>query len=388
MQLSETEKWVVDQIAAGADAYVDIVFPVEKRKIGAPFLEELLGGELSGVKPHRNGIRIIGAIIEGSMDLSNAQISCDVWLKNCQFNGPVKFQHASFAGVISLNESTFKANTNFVGMKVGHSVFCNNATFEDTVTFAIAEIMGSLEAREATFKKAVKFNGIKVRVAGDFEHAVFEGPVDFGLADFTWLDLSTAFWPKSRVQFRMQGLTYKYVSAVPGNEVASHEALLKLADRSMYSADVYANLEEFFLRQGYRADADRAFVMGKHRERQENLHGLSWLGSWVLNLLVGYGRHPRQAMIPCAVFVTLGCILFATEKMELQEKPNAGDPVRVYNRFWYSLGLFLPFVNLQTAELWKPKTDQTFLRNYVRVHILLGWILIPIVLAALTGLIK
>ena len=68
------------------------------------------------------------------------------------------------------------------------------------------------------------------------------------------------------------------------------------------------------------------------------------------------------------------------------EKPPINR--RVYNRFWYSLGLFLPFVNLQTAELWKPKRKHMWLRNYVRVHTLLGWILIPIFLAAISGLIK
>jgi hypothetical protein len=68
------------------------------------------------------------------------------------------------------------------------------------------------------------------------------------------------------------------------------------------------------------------------------------------------------------------------------QKPE--DAPRVYNRFWYSLGLFLPFVDLQADKVWRPKADQTFLRNYMRVHILLGWILIPLVLAALTGLIK
>jgi hypothetical protein len=94
---------------------------------------------------------------------------------------------------------------------------------------------------------------------------------------------------------------------------------------------------------------------------------------------------PWQAGIPCAVLVALGCLLFSPKKMEPQ-KPE--DTPRVYSRFWYSLGLFLPFVDLQADKVWKPKADQTFLRNYMRVHIMLGWILIPIVLAALTGLIK
>ena len=148
---------------------------------------------------------------------------------------------------------------------------------------------------------------------------------------------------------------------------------------------MYRSLEEFFLRQGYRSDADQAFIAGKRRERKEKLHGLDWLGSYLLDWLVGYGRHPWQAGIPCAVFIALGCVLFSPKKMEPQ-KPE--DVARVYSRFWYSLGLFLPFVDLQADKVWKPKADQTFLRNYMRVHIMLGWILVPLVLAALTGLIN
>ena len=150
-------------------------------------------------------------------------------------------------------------------------------------------------------------------------------------------------------------------------------------------ADVYSNLEDFFLRQGYRGDADRAFIAGKRRERKENLRGVGWLGSCLLDWLVGYGRRPWQAGIPCVGLVALGYVLFSPKKMELQ-KPE--DAPRVYSRFWYSLGLFLPFVDLQADKVWKPKADQTFLRNYTRVHILLGWILIPLLLAAVTGLIK
>ena len=105
----------------------------------------------------------------------------------------------------------------------------------------------------------------------------------------------------------------------------------------------------------------------------------------MLYLLIGYGRQPWRALIPCAVLIALGCVLFSPNKMEPQKLE---DTPRVYSRFWYSLNLFLPVVDLQAGKVWKPKADQTFLRNYMRVHIMLGWILIPIVLAALTGLIK
>ena len=105
----------------------------------------------------------------------------------------------------------------------------------------------------------------------------------------------------------------------------------------------------------------------------------------MLYLLVGYGRQPWRAVIPCAVLIALGCVLFSPQKMQLQKSE---DTSRVYSRFWYSLNLFLPVVDLQAGKVWKPKADQTFLRNYMRVHALLGWILIPIVVAAVAGLIK
>lgn len=150
-------------------------------------------------------------------------------------------------------------------------------------------------------------------------------------------------------------------------------------------ADVYSKLDEFFARLGHRADANKIFVAGKRRDRAENLRGIYWFGSWMLDWLVGYGRHPWRAGIPCAFFVVLGCFLFLPSRMEAQDPEDAQ---RVYNPFWYSLGLFLPFVDLQADKIWKPKNDRWFLRHYMRVHILLGWILVPILLAAISGLIK
>ena len=436
--LNPVETWVVAQVRIGEIADLSKQFPdkeKDKRRLSAHFLEDLLMGALTGLKPHRHGVRIIGAIIDEPIDLQNAQIRCQVWLDHCQFNKSVTFYGANFAEFVSFENSAFKAEANFESMKVGGTAFFQNAVFDGPVNFVSADI-GWLEANGAQFRNKEKlatfgamkvggtaffqnavfdgpvnfvganiasnfqangvqfqnmeqranFNSMKVGGAALFNDAVFEGSVDLRNADFAWLDLSSPFWPKDAAQFSMQGMSYKYIRAGPlYDEPESHKALLTLADQSVYTADVYSNLEEFFLRQGYRDDADRAFIAGKRRERKENLHDLGWLGSWLLDWLVGYGRRPWQAGIPCAVLVALGCVLFSPKKMEPQ-KPE--DTPRVYSRFWYSLGLFLPFVDLQADKVWKPKADQTFLRNYMRVHIMLGWILIPIVLAALTGLIK
>jgi uncharacterized protein YjbI with pentapeptide repeats len=328
---------------------------------------------------------------EKEADFSSMKVGHDADFKNAIFEGPTDFVGADIASYFDATGTKFqskKQEASFSRMKVEGTADFKDAVFEGPVDFIEADIDRDFDATGTKFQnkqQTASFNGMKVRGAAGFKDAVFEGPVNFSYADFAWLDLSSPFWPKVPALFRMQGMSYKYIRAAPGNEPDSHKALLKLADQSAYSADVYSSLQAFFLRQGYRDDADQAFIDRKRRERKEYLHGFGWIGSWLLDLLVGYGRRPWQAGIPCAVLVALGWVLFSPKKMEPQRPEDARQ---VYNRFWYSLGLFLPFVDLQVATLWKPKADQTFLRNYMRVHILLGWILIPLVLAALTGLIK
>src|SRR5436189_3849657 len=124
-------------------------------------------------------------------------------------------------------------------------------------------------------------------------------------------------------------MKYEDVTADTSDKTRSHKNLLELARRSAYSADVYKSLEIFFLNQGYRDDADTAFIAGQTRERKENLSGLVWFGSWALYLLVGYGRHPVYAGGLCVIMVALGCILFAKDKMQLQVKQEKGDPKRI-----------------------------------------------------------
>src|SRR6266478_9718422 len=302
--LNPAEEWVVAQATAGKIADLDGApnadhtkkFPEEKdRKLSAQFLEDLLTGTLPGVKMHRHGVRIIGAIIDESIDLRNAQIPWEVWLDHCHFNKNATFGSASSTRVVSFDGSTFNAEATFDRMKVGDiffrravfegpvnfasadiagqfvasgaqfqnkeqgatfnsmkvrgHAFFSNAVFEGSVNFVSADIAGNFAAQEAKFQdkeKGASFGSMRVGQNALFKKAVFEGPVDFGYADLARLDLSSSVLPKVAAQFRMQGMIYKYIRAVPKNEPESHKALLKLADQSAYTADVYSNLEEFF----------------------------------------------------------------------------------------------------------------------------------------------
>ncbi len=346
---------------------------------------------------------------ENGASFNSMKVGHTAFFRKVVFAGAVDFVSAQIGSVLEADGAAFKnpeTQANFNSMKVEQTAFFKKVVFEGPVDFVSAEIGGNFELNEAKFRnKQKRATFYRMKVAGSvyFADAQFSGSADLTQANFAALYLSRAVFSGS---LDLQAMTYKEIHADPDNERRSHELLLRLAEQADYSADVYGALEQFFTRQGYGGDANKAFIADKRRQRAGYLHTpvwsgnllarvgslltcleglLAWLGSVLLDGLVGYGRRPWLAMIPCAFFVGFGCVLFSPEKMELQ-KPD--DAPRVYSCFWYSLGLFLPFVDLQADKVWKPKQNQTFLRNYMRVHILLGWILIPLVLAALTGLIK
>jgi uncharacterized protein YjbI with pentapeptide repeats len=371
--------------------------------------------------------------------LSGIKIGNDAIFEKAKFEGPMNFSYANIANNFDAKEATFENEKNgavFSGMKVGgEATFCG-AVFKGPVYFNYAEIArlslsGPFPLTDQFHIQGMSYKHIGVVQPelcslGSLSPASLRPlllyslnpkpltptflPPSYSLSQQTipllpvrmYLESATAAFPPPTYSLNLKffQIPLRWHSVFlqlpmfdptvqqPEPESESPGGLLELAHQSAYSVDAYSRLEQFFLGQGDRADADEAFIAGKSREREEYFRTGqwgSWLRSWMLCLLVGYGRRPWQVGIPCVVLVALGCVLFSPKKMEPR---NPAEAPRVYSRFWYSLGLFLPFVDLQADRVWKPKTDQTFLRNYMRVHILLGWILVPLVLAAVTGLIK
>ena len=165
-----------------------------------------------------------------------------------------------------------------------------------------------------------------------------------------------------------------------------YKTLLKQwPDNAGYSARPYQQLETAFAAAGRSDLADLAYESMKDKERISGHLSLAQkCGSWVLSLLVRYGREPVRALYASIGFIVLGWLIFRQRKFVDPKKPEDKD--KKFNPFWYSLDLFLPLSTLPDADIWAPKQDDRFRSIYARIHSLLGWILIPIGLAAITGL--
>lgn len=202
-------------------------------------------------------------------------------------------------------------------------------------------------------------------------------------SNFQTISLSEISWPKT---LNLNGITYQNIKAEP--EEKSLQILLNMINHSVYSKDVYKNLEEFFNHQGYMEKADKVFIAQKHRERKEILKRFSpsWGWNLFLDISVRYGRSPSRSLWVIVSVIGFGYFLF--RRKDGMEPIKYEDYNLHYNAFWYSLGLFTPFVDLGGSRIWQPKKERKFARNYVHFYKILGWLLIPIALAAFTGIIK
>lgn len=134
----------------------------------------------------------------------------------------------------------------------------------------------------------------------------------------------------------------------------------------------------------------------------------------MLFLVAGYGRRPHYALWWSVGVICIGMLVFRHHRMEPVKQEESGhnpprgkmelDPAAdgsvkqeesrdnppgkkdpKYHPFWYSFDLFVPGIGLHAADQWRPKEDRRFAQWYMRAHKILGWILIPLCVAAWTG---
>jgi hypothetical protein len=395
------------------------------------FLGELIfvGAEITGnVTVHEAKVlgeaTFMGADIKGNLEavksefknpdkevgFNNIKVGGDIIFYETTCSGDVNFVNAEITGNLTGFQSKFEKTVNFSTMKVsnraylmknsfGGPVLMNDARFlhvtlqgpegddrKNLPPFPLdlsrTEIRGELSIKQVALKK---MNASALQVAGptSLENLTIDEELNLNHTSFSNISMLKVTWPRAKNSIQLNGMMYLFISA--GTEEDSWKRLLELVKGSVYDANVYTNLETFLRRQGYGDRADEVFVEHKRIERKEFLQNVHWFWSLLLEYLVWYGRKPELALVWSLVIIFGGSFIFRYKGMELK-KPN--EPPPHYNPLWFSLDLFLPIVDLQMANLWGPSKDRWFARNYIHVHKILGAMLIPIGLAAVTGIIK
>ena len=349
---------------------------------------------------------------EGVASFNGLKVGETAFFRGASFAGTADFRGMDVVGQLVVDGAKFthpEKITYFNGMKVGDTALFRMTAFTGTVSMVDAALLDvriqgiagkptllqHLDLSRTVIRRSLRIEDVKLqdvkatslRVEGFtlLNRVSIERDANLVHSSFLTLTLSEVSWPKTSKSGNLDGMSYQNITAGPRD---SRQELSALIDHSAYSASVYANLETFFRRNGYPEEADKIYIAQQQRERREVLRWYSpkWWWNLFLDIFVKYGRSPGRALVWSALFIGAGVVVFwHKDRMELQ-KPEYAP--RNYSSLWYSLDLFIPFVDLDAANIWAPKQDRRFAWFCVRILKVLGWILIPIGLAALMGLIK
>ena len=374
---------------------------------------------LSGIRAD-GAVVFYGATIKGDLNISKCRftdrmngasltVNGSVIAGETEFRSNCVFNSCKIDGNAGFRKCAFRQGGDWIGGKIGGQVDFSYADFvpehlsagdgdenTDNQPPAVAAL-NSISVGSHIF-----FNGVVFAIPIDLRRSRTGGNVEFAdsaifLPHVCTLDLRGAsvggqlLFVSPNVLTALQRKIYmadlSYQGITVGSQVYSVENVLSLLRSTEYNASEYSYLESYLKRAGYPDEADDVYMQGQWRERREKLtrFRFAWFRNWFLFLLTGYGRLPAVAFLWSLIVVLIGTIVFRPAVMIARgEKPRE----QRYSAFWYSADLFLPVVGLHTEEYWALNPRFPYLQLYARGHKLLGWMLIPIGLAAIAGFVK
>jgi len=338
-------------------------------------------------------LRLDGTDFNSSVDFTNAEIGSELHsddvgydssevedFDGLQVHASAFFRKDRFRGMLDLSNSQLSAlqieGDKPPGVDQWRSISINVDQAHIVHEFDIRNVV--LENLAARF--------LEVQGPMNFRNVVPSKHVDLTRSHLQILTIE-GFEPWLRkdgsTSYALEGLSFEGVE-IPRESVeppAMRILDLLNSDRCPYSPQPYLELEKFLRSHGNPEKADLTYIDMRRKERKL----LPWWQkpfNLALDVLVGYGRLPWKAGIYALLMVSLGAVLFQKKRM-LREDPNSTDTW--FNPFWYSLDLLSP-IDLGVSKKWRAKDG--ILRDYMQVHRIAGWILIPFFVAAITGIVK
>lgn len=196
----------------------------------------------------------------------------------------------------------------------------------------------------------------------------------------------------------LDGFSFQEIGLPCDGKFCSPAEFLQLLDSPQvsYSPQPYLVLEQYLNANGDADDANNVYIHMRKRQRGRRMSSAARVADWFLEWVVGYGREPVLSVWWTLGFIALGMLLFSPHRMVAQQgqdgqtdpgQTDLGKKSPAYSRFWYSLDVLAPAIELGADKAWQPDPNWWLGRNYSYVHRIVGWILAPLILAALTGVI-
>ena len=313
---------------------------------------------------------------------------------------PVVFNGLKVTGQVDLQRAQFKGPADFILMSVGGNFQVPGASFEDARGF---DDLRRTTGNSFTFN--TDFGSMRVDGFAIFENVMFARSVSFRSARLASIYLDNTHWPKpallagytnapkSNEVLRLEGMDFQNIRDVASSrfehsrvqlDESRTNLLAMFARRSPYSFDVYDKLQSYFLREGAPDLADDVYVSAKTREGREGTTGSRILNR-VLRVTIGYGKNPTLAAVESVVAIGCYAVIY---RFSLRRRDKPHEFLTRGQALLISIETFVPLLELGAGDVLKDMSYGIGLRFAMAFEKLLGLILVPLWMAAVTGLIN
>jgi predicted membrane protein len=370
-------------LVVGADMLLDKAQCTGKvRLLGAHIGGQLICNEGVFSNPNDYAVNADGLVVDTNMFLRKAQCTGEVRLLGAHISGQLICNEGVFS-----NPNGYAVNAN--QLVVGADMALDKAQCTGEVRLIGAQIRGQLNCSEAVFSNpdglAINLERASVEHNVCMRPASLTGGLDLRHAQVGGWNDEKKTWP-SRIY--LEGFVYDSIDAP---DAGLKDRLLLWLPRNSYLPHPYEQLAGVYRREGNEQGA-RKVSIGKQRARRADFP--KWWVRWpsqtwsaVLRWTIGYGYRPALALIPLAVLILAGSVLFLVASDDLgQLRPAKTGPEQPsFNSFRYTMDLLLPVVNFKqrdafVAEGWAAWAAFGFT--------FAGWLLAAVVVAGLSGVFK
>ncbi len=335
------------------------------------------------------------------------------------FSGTANFANAYVVTNADFEGASFKGDAIFNGARIdGPASFFGEpdspTIFEASFDFGNTSVGGTANFSGTTFNGLATFDRSRCNALADFRNALFREGASFQEAVLHTVYFSTngrvGDLSNSEAQFQanvdFRGCTYDRIYEQVNEKLNSH-ALTK--HWQPYDRQPYTQLEKSYRAVGQDHLADQIYLERQTREREEKWQRGEY-GGWLLNCLYGivahYGVRPYRLGVMSVVLIGIGTILFSQPGALEPKEPDPANPppprYSIRDAFGVSLRLFSPIDVIMGAQLVPSRTPiemrirflktppfrirpTTFATFFLQIA---GWILVPLILVSLTGLLK
>jgi uncharacterized protein YjbI with pentapeptide repeats len=330
------------------------------------------------------------------------------WLTQFQSPKVADFSFSRFGGSLRFTGSSFSGRVQLEAVEVARELDLTAEWFSDVSLYnATTEVLALTYEERGT-----RYTFPRKQARLDLRRSTFKWPrrVDEGdpqSEEHQQLEEDQQL--KEDLQFAasldLRGFTFKRLRG------SKEEALqfAKAQKPTAFSLDPYVQLEEYYEKVGKDTEARDVHYEGRHAMRRNTATSSEVTWTWgrkasdsFLRALTGYGVRTSRVALAIGIFLVLGTIVFslgdftplgealgnknsATSAASAAARNLSDSEPTVIDQISYSVDRFIP-INMGFEDGFEPR--QPWSQAYALIHVVAGWLLIPLFLVSWSGLVR